>query len=276
MHRHAMLHALSETPNAAPHVLVLKSDRDGGASLRRHVLFSHPAAQCTVVQTIAAARRAFGLVVPELFITGMEAPDGDPLDFLWLVTSGRAAPGRSFVVTRHRELWLQLVLRTLPIAGVLDSTYDAPEILDIAFGEVLRGRSYRSLSLQSAQSAPNAMEVRLRQLTPTERLVMGAIGDGRHVKEVAAWLGLEVSSVRASLEALRDKLGANHLGELAAMAAQCGFVRFTPQGSIRVGFGILLADYYLRSQRPVAPTRELRTEYPEATSLAGAVRRKAV
>ncbi len=253
----------------ASFVLILKTDRDAGASLRRHVLTVLPAARCIVVHTVVTARAALAAGAPDLFVTGLEAPDGDPLDLLWLASAGPRPPRRIFVVTRHREPWLHTVLRGLPICGVLDSTYDAPEMISVALREILHGRRYFSLSLQQAQAVPGAKELRLRQLTPTERVVFAAIGDGRQIKAVAAWLGLSANAIKAALEALRGKLGAGSLSELTAMAARYGFIRTVPAGFIRVGFGRLLADYYLRSQRPMPPTHELRAEYPEATALAG-------
>ena len=168
-----------------------------------------------------------------------------------------------------------MALRGLPVCGVLDSTYDASEMIDVALREILAGRQYRSLSLQQAQAVPGEMDGRLRQLTSSERVVFSAVGGGLHVKATAAWLGRSVNSIEASLEALRGKLGAGSVGELVIMSARYGFVRTVPAGVIRVGFGLLLADYYLRSQRPMAPTPALLAAYPEATALAGSPPRRA-
>jgi hypothetical protein len=45
---------------------------------------------------------------------------------------------------------------------------------------------------------------------------------------------------------LHRKLGVQHRGELVRVAAQKGFVRFTPDGVERPGFALLTAAYHPR------------------------------
>lgn len=255
--------------SAATRVLILKSDSDAGASLRQHVLAVHSGACCTVVHTVAKARRAFAVGVPDLFVTGMDAPDGDPLDLLWCMTLGRNRPRHSLVVTRRREPWLLAALRMLVIGGVVDTSSDSPDNIGQAFREIAQGRHYWSLSLQHATAMPGAKELRLRTLSLSERLVFTAIGDGSDATAVGGLLGMRKVTVETTLKRLRAKVGAGSMGKLVALSGQYGFVRAAPAGTVRVGFGLLLAEYYLRSKRPLTPTPELRALYPEAAALAG-------
>ncbi len=104
-------------PDPAPigRIAILKSNCADGAALCRHVQAAHPQAHCTVVRTIAEAERSLATGAPDLFITGLDASDGDPLDLLWRATAAPRAVRHSFVVTRHREPWLLAAGTRLPV-----------------------------------------------------------------------------------------------------------------------------------------------------------------
>ncbi len=259
-------------PAAAPaplSVLILKFDRGAAATLRQCLLSMYPGANCILVRTLTEAKAALGAGVPDLFVTGMEAADGDPLDLLWTVTVGPAAVRRSLVVTRHREPWLLEALRGLPIGGMCDLVDDTPESIAAALRAVAEGGRYWSPSLDRIFADVGLGQRRLRLLTPTERLVLSLMGEGRDATATGILLGMKTRSVESTIARLYGKLGAHHQAELPVLAMRHGFVRITPTGSIRVGFGLLLSAYYTRSQRPLAPSVELRAAYPEATALAG-------
>ena len=249
-------------------VVILKFDRDAVTRLQRRVRAALPGASCTVVRTVAEAKRVLASGVPDMFVTGLEAPDGDPLDLLWRATAGPNAVRHSLVVTRQREPWLLEALCSLPVGGVCDLVDDAPENIVGALRAVVEGRRYWSRSLLQMIGGPGLARRQLRLLTPTERVVLALMGDGRDATAAGAFLDLKTRSIESVLARLRGKLDAHQKAELPVWSARLGFVRFAADLTIRVGFGLLLAGYYARSQRPLAPTPELRAAYPEAAVLA--------
>jgi DNA-binding CsgD family transcriptional regulator len=76
-------------------------------------------------------------------------------------------------------------------------------------------------------------------LTPTEQLVFAVIGDGSDDDIAATRLGLRPSTIGSIRRELHRKLNVQHRGELMRAAIQHGFVRITPEGVVRPGFGTL-------------------------------------
>lgn len=253
---------------AALNVLVLKFDRDVAASLRRRIGAVHPGSSCTVVRTVSEAGQALATTVPDLFVTDMEAADGDPLDLLWRVTAGPQRVRHSLVVTRHCDPWLLEAMRSLPIGGGFDLVDDAPENMDGALRAVAAGGRYWSPSLRKTLGEPGPAQRRLRLLSPTERVVLALLGDGRDATAAGTYIDMKTRSIESTLARLRGKLDAHQMSELPVWSARLGLVRFAADRAIRVGFGLLLADYYVQCQRPLAPTPALRAAYPEAAALA--------
>ena len=221
-----------------------------------------------MVGNLAAARGALAAGVPDLFVTGLDAPDGDPLDFLWRATAGPDAVRHSLVVTRHCAPWPLEALCGLPVGGAVDTTEDAPDGIVAALRAVAAGRRYWSASLHRALAEPGSSVRRLRLLAPCERVMLSAAAAGRDPKSAAGFLGLKLCSVRSTLKRLHRKLDVHHGGELRDLAAALGLVRRGAATPIPVGFGLLLADYYRRSQRPMPPTPELCLACPEAAEFA--------
>ena len=204
----------------------------------------------------------------DLFVTGLEAPDGDPLDLFWHALTGPNAVRHSLVVTRHGEPWPLLALRGLPMGGAVDTGCDAPDTIETALRALAEGRRYWSPALQARFAGPDVAMQRVKMLAPTERLVLALIASGLDPKATGVLLGLRTASVESVVKQLHRTLGVGHNPDLVGVAVRLGFVRHASAGPIRVGFGLLLADYYARGKRPCAPTPELCAAYPEATALA--------
>ena len=91
--------------------------------------------------------------------------------------------------------------------------------------------------------------------------MLSVIGDGCDDLAAAGQLGLSPATISTVRRALHRKLGVQHRGELVRMAAQKGYVRFTPAGVERPGFGLLAAAYQPRHR-----ARTLRDEMVPATA----------
>jgi DNA-binding CsgD family transcriptional regulator len=94
---------------------------------------------------------------------------------------------------------------------------------------------------------------RFRQLTAFEQVVLSVVGDGCDDIEAARRLSLSPATISTVRRGLHRKLHVQHRGELVRLAAQAGFVRFTPEGVERPGFGLLTAAYHPRDPKRCAP-----------------------
>jgi DNA-binding NarL/FixJ family response regulator len=224
-------------------VLILKADRLCADTLRQCTTQVFPHAHIRIAATVERAARYLEQSAADLLLAGTEPlRDGDLLDF---ISDSSAPPARAratLVVTHQCEERVLSALRTLPIQGVLDSSIDPPERLVFALGLIATGGRYWSPNLvqrlQEFHLGPNSL---FRLLTAAEQLVLSIIGDGCDDVAAAEKLGLSPSTVSTVRRELHRKLGVQHRGELVRVAAQNGFVRFTPTGVVRPGFAMLAA-----------------------------------
>ncbi|MSU60246.1 MAG: response regulator transcription factor [Pedosphaera sp.] len=234
-------------------VLILKADRLYAEMLRQHIHHEFPAARITIVASVEAAARVLAAGPNDFLITGLGAPvDGDVLDLLVQHRQRRTGTRRVFVVTARREYRVLAALKSLSIEGVFDSAAEPPVRLAAALQVVARGALYWSPSivdhLRRVGSASNAW---FRMLTAFEQVVLSVVGGGCDDAMAAQELGLSPATVSTVRRELHRKLGVQHRGELVRVAAQQGFVRFTPTGVVRPGFALLSAAYEARrTKRP--------------------------
>jgi DNA-binding NarL/FixJ family response regulator len=254
-------------------VLLLQANRFYADMLRQQIAAVYPGAVCKWVSRVAEAQRAVLSGPVDLLVAGTEAVDGDVLDFL-LACTGVEPPARFIlVITSHREPHLLERLRSMPVSGVFDSADESAENVTHALRAVSEGETYWSSSLDAIRAQSRTVQHRLRLLTPTERMVFAVIGDGSDDETAATWLGMKASAVQTVRRKLHEKLEIQQKGELVRAATQYGFVRFTPHGVVRVGFGSLLVDYQVHSKRPLSLPTRLAEEYPLAAAAAEARRR---
>jgi DNA-binding NarL/FixJ family response regulator len=249
----------SDTPPPRE-VLILKADRLCADTLRQLTLRVFPSARVRIVASIDRIGRLLAAEPVDLLIAGTEPlRDGDLLDFL---SAGDASPVPArhiLIVTTHCEDRVLSALRVLPVAGVFDSACDPPEQLVNALRMVVNGSRYWSPNLvermQRYHLGPNSL---FRLLTTAEQLVLAIIGDGCDDTAAAQKLGLSPATVSTVRRELHRKLGVQHRGELVRVAAQNGFVRFTPNGVTRPGLAMLTAACTPRHGKrlglvPIAP-----------------------
>lgn len=235
-----------------PGVLILKADQLYAATLRQHVAELLPGARIGIAPTVAAARATLEAAPADLLIGSLgEGPEGDALDLIAQCSRAPRRARRVLVVTLRCEYRTLAALRTLSVEGVFDALEEAPGAFRPALAEVARGGRYWSPSVQrqlrQLTAAPGAL---FRLLTDFEQLVLSVIGGGCDDQEAADLLRLRPATISSVRRDLHRKLGVQHRGALIRIAAQKGFVRFTPQGVERPGFALLAAAY-----RPRQPGR---------------------
>jgi DNA-binding NarL/FixJ family response regulator len=241
---------------SAPRVLVLKADRLSADSLRHNIeSVLHPA-DITVVTSVAAARKVLTAGKFDLFITGLgDALEGDPLLLIAQCKKPPLRARRVLVVTTRCDYRALAALRTLPVNGVFDAAEEAPEAFASALQTVAEGSPYWSSTIlrkvRQLAVAPTAL---FRILTDFEQVVFSVLGDGCDDSAAAQQLDLKPSTISSVRRGLHRKLGIQHRGELVRLAAQQGYVHFTPNGVERPGFALLAAAYHPRDRKQRAPS----------------------
>ena len=232
-------------------ILIVKADRLYAEALRQLALVVFPSAHIRLAWSIASAEAALAAEPVELLVTGIGASlVGDALDFLARYLAQSAGTKRVLVVTTHRDVHLLSALRSLPIHGVFDSAVEHPEQFLLAIQAVAQRDQYWSRSILDrirSDSANGSSFSRL--LTVSEQLILSVIGGGSDNVAAAIELGLSPATVSSVRRDLHRKLGVQHRGELMRIAAQTGFVQFTPLGVVRPGFSILTAEHQARKSK---------------------------
>jgi DNA-binding NarL/FixJ family response regulator len=239
----------SSAPANIPSILILKADRICAEALAQRVGRLFPQATIRVETSIPRARAALLAEPVELLLTGLGMSlGGDPLEFLSTFAGANGAARQVLVVTSHHEMRLLTGLRMLPIRGAFDSTGEPPEQLEVALQTVAGGDHYWSRSLLDRMSADSLCS-HARMLTTCEQLVLSVLGSGVDNVSAARELGLSTGTVASVRRDLHRKLGVQHRGELMRMAAQNGFVQFTPFGIVRPGYTLLTAAHQARKAK---------------------------
>ena len=235
-------------------ILILKPDTLYAAILRQHLLAVYPVARIEAVATVAAAQEKLATARYDLLVTGVGPQlGGDVLDLLSACQGPASRVRRTLVIASPSDYRELSTLRLLGVPAVFDSTTESPEQFTAAVRAVADGKCYWSASIlafmQRSRATPNAI---FALLTNFEQVVLSVIGDGCDDVVAAEELGVTVATVSAVRRGLHRKLGVQHRGELVRVAAQQGFIRFTPVGVERPGYGLLRASYHGRRTKPTA------------------------
>lgn len=243
-----------------PSILILH-DQLYADFVSKQVLAVNPSSSCTVVRGVDDARHALRASF-DLFISREFADDGDTLDLIWECGHSSTRPHSIMVIASRCSARLIGSLRELPIAGLVDASTDSTDTIRHALNEVMEGRHFWTAAWGVYRIESEGIHSALRMLSPTERLVFAVIGDGSDDEAAADELGMKPSAVQTVRRNLHDKLNIHNRGDLVRTAVQLGFVRFEAKNVIRVGFGLLLADYLRRSKRPVELPAGITAAYP--------------
>jgi DNA-binding NarL/FixJ family response regulator len=229
-------------------LVILKADRLHAELLRDHSVRVFPHANISIVGSVEAAAIALTTEAVDLLVTGLGASvEGDVLDLLARCANHPSRPRRVLVVTGCREHRYLAALRTLAVDGVFDCVEEEAQQLSFALRQVGNGCRYWSPSVTEHMRRLGSTSTALfRMLTLFEQVVLSVVGGGCDDAVAARELGLSPSTVSTVRRELHRKLGVQHRGELVRVAAQQGFVRFTPTGVVRPGFEMLSAAYQSR------------------------------
>jgi DNA-binding NarL/FixJ family response regulator len=245
----------------SPKILILKADMLCAGMLEAATRRVFPTATLRRETTLESARRYLADERVDLLLAGVGLPDGDTLDLL-AEHPERRRFGSALVITARQEHRVLTVLKGLAIRGIFDPSDEDLDRFELALKVIRDGGRYWSASvltrLHIHSELSSAMD---RLLSPTEKLVLAVIGDGSDDREAAQRLNLRPSTIHSVRRDLHRKLGVRHRGELVRLAAQQGYVRFTPEGVQRPGFAKLLAacgksalgDSSVSGGLPIAP-----------------------
>lgn len=244
--------------NASPQqarVLILKADRLYADSLRQHTKRVLRSVEITIVSSLTAARAHLSHEIFDVFITGLgESCEGDTLDLIAQCKKPPLHARHVLVVTMRRDYRILAALHSLPIDGILDSASEPASAFATALQTVIDGARFWSPSItcqiQKLASSPAAV---FRTLTGFEQVVLSLVGGGCDDAEAAQQLALSPATISTVRRGLHRKLHVQHRGELIRLAAQNGFVRFTPEGVERPGLALLAAAYHPRDPKRSAP-----------------------
>ena len=237
----------STPPFEARAVLILNSDILYAEALHQLTHTALPRAEICLASNVSQASRLLVHRSFDLLITGLDSSlSGDVLDLL----TQNADSGQHFahvlVTTTHRELRNVTVLRRLSVHGVFDSTTETSEQFLSVLRIVAAGGAYWSQSFLELEVKSHSLS---RILTAAEQVMLSVVGDGSDDESAARELGLSPATVSTVRRSLHRKLGVQHRGELIRIAAQNGFVRFTPTGVVRPGFALLVDAWHRRCQK---------------------------
>lgn len=206
-----------------------------------------------MARSVAEAAEMLGAQPVDLLVTGVESSiQGNVLDFLGTCLGKPRLARRAMVLITHGDFRLLSALRGLAVSGVFDTVNDDPRKFIPALKSIGAGARYWSPSAHQLISEhltyPDSL---FRILTLFEQVVLSVVGDGSDDATAARELNLSPATISTVRRHLHRKLGVQHRGELVRVAAQNGFVWFTPDGVVRPGFGILTASYRARRRKPM-------------------------
>lgn len=175
----------------------------------------------------------------DLVVTDAVFPDGDILDLAPRWNRGAGCRLPVLVITRHKESRVLECIQTAGVSGVFDSATEDTKKLKKALSAVARGEEYASPSIgeRIPRFAPTGLDA---GLTPLERLVLAAIGDGSSDGLAAQRLKRSKLTIHTVRRDLHRKLGVTDRSELIHAAVRLGFICFTEDGVVRPGFKRLL------------------------------------
>lgn len=167
---------------------------------------------------------------PDLVITDISMPGIDGVEVTRRLL--KVAPeARVLILSMHTEpSWVRSAFEAGAHAYLPKSA--APEEIELALREVLKGRFYVSpevtraavvLPVKKPEPLVNAWRPPADTLlTPRELDIVRLVGKGLNNKEIAEELGVTVTTVRTHLNRVYGKLGPGSRVELALYAAQGG------------------------------------------------------
>jgi len=176
-----------------------------------------------------ALLEAAALLRPDLVIADISMPGIDGIEVTRRLL--KVVPeARVLILSMHTEpSWIRTAFEAGAHAYLSKSA--APEEIELAIREVLKGRFYVSpevtraavvFAVKDPERFAGMWRASAEVLTPRELDIVRLVGKGLGNKEIAHELGVSVATVRTHLNRVYDKLGPGSRVELALYAAQVG------------------------------------------------------
>ncbi len=188
----------------------------------RRLLLSEPdfeiVAECG---TPSEALKALSHSAVDIVLLDFELEDDTGTRFI--VAAQRAGyPGKVLMVTAGMSPLDSSIARKLGISGIF-LKHDSPTLLLQAIRTVAETGSWPDP--ESAAARPDTVkrsggETTGESLTPREQNILRGVFEGLTNKEMAHQMGVSLSSVKATLQNLFDKMGVRTRGQLVRMAIE--------------------------------------------------------
>lgn len=238
-------------------ILILKADLVCGEALRATAERVFPTAAVLLVSRIERAQAILEAMPVDLLVTGLDLPDGDALDFIFVAVTTLRRAAHVLVISQHHGQHVLETLRRWQVEGLFDPASEGPHGLEKALRTLAAGHAYWTAGLmERLESKARRGQALHCILSAAEQAILGGIGDGSDDQTAAGWINRSASCIGEQRRRLHRKLGLHHKGQLVQYAAEHGFVRFTRGRVVRVGFQQLLAAYAASSGRNREPKRE--------------------
>ena len=129
--------------------------------------------------------------------------------------------GKILMVTAGMEPFDVSIARNLGVSGIF-LKYNPPTLLLEAIRAVASGGTWMDPKIAAPRPAATAVTNRAApaHLTPREQKVLRSVFEGQTNKEIAYQLGVSLSSVKATLQHLFDKMGVRTRGQLVRIAIE--------------------------------------------------------
>lgn len=221
-------------------IVIAKSDRFYAQSLQSICQAIFPSAEVSTHRRGGETLDALKVRRADLLMTGMTFSDADGIDLLEEVTRKKLAT-RTMIVSRRRDEYSLLALRSARFDGYFDTSEEAINEVGVALDCVVSGTGYISPSLRPWLIDRKALGVLEQKLTPAEIHVLCIIGDGSGNAEAAELLCISESTVQTHRRNIMQKLNVSTSARLVREALRLGVVRITDRGTvIRPGFERML------------------------------------
>lgn len=215
-------------------VVVLQRNRIYGETLAEVVRRVVPGALTTMHQYAVEALATMQSHRADIAVLGMQALDWDGLDYLPLIIDGGLAT-KVMVITARRDEHTLARLKSLKLDALIHASDDNLEMFGRALRAVVAGEHFIGPTFRALLELERKNNVE-SVLSPHERLILSALGEGLDNEEAALRLKLNAETVRSHRDHIMRKLKLHHKGDLMCYAARRGYVRFTPEGVRHPGF----------------------------------------